>query len=177
MVQVRGVRRQPAYAGAAPKMLILGHPSFSSPADCSSTERLASTRYQRQRRGASVLRPKARKAEWSRPPYAQEGSKVMAIRPYGHAFERPMHLKTYVKETKCKARQLYWSRILFYGGRRLGVADLPSGNVTILPAILECVRSGSVSRFNLMPAMFVACLSRLALVSEAMCVVVIHVHF
>ena len=72
----------------------------------------------------------------------------MAIRPYRRAFERPMHLKTYVKETKCKARQLYRSRILFYGGRRLGVADLPSGNVTILPAILECVRSGSVSRFD-----------------------------
>ena len=63
MAQVRGVRRQPAYAGAAPKMLDLGHPSFSSPADCSSAERLASTRHQRQRWGASVLRPKARKAE------------------------------------------------------------------------------------------------------------------
>ena len=59
-----------------------------------------------------------------------------------------MHLKTYVKETKCKVRQLYRSRILFNGCRRLGVADLPSGNVTILPAILECVRSGSVSTFD-----------------------------
>ena len=74
----------------------------------------------------------------------------MAIRPYRRAFERPMHLKTYVKETKCKARQLYRSKILFYGGQRLGVADLPSGNVTILPAILECIRSGSVSRFDAM---------------------------
>ena len=72
----------------------------------------------------------------------------MAIRPYRRAFERPMHWKTYVKEAKCKARQLYRSRILVYGGRKLGVADLPSGNATILPAILEYVRSGSVSRFD-----------------------------
>ena len=63
MVQVQGVRRQPTYAGVAPKMLDLGHPSFSSLADCSSAKRPASARRRRQRQGASVLRLKAGKAE------------------------------------------------------------------------------------------------------------------
>ena len=63
MVQVRGVRQQPAYAGAAPKSLDLGHPSSSSRADCSSAERPASARHRCQRWGASVLCPKAGKAE------------------------------------------------------------------------------------------------------------------